>query len=375
MMDLVVIGQGVKAHESIELRYAERQLLACLPKNVVIIRCEATSADLILGAALEAVDQLGLQDSSRVLLLGHPYLWPAQDTLQKLDQALHRGASAAFAYDSTQTFPELAPDYMTVRGIERYVTRLGSFADQPVQPDSELPLCCLLTAGAARQVNWTTRAVRVPGAYVHDFSGYHQGRREEVLPLVPSTVRRVLDVGGGEGGFLTMLKVQRGCETHLAEFSEAACAAAAHQVDKVWVGDFMSAPFDTKFDCISFLDVLEHTPWPVQWLGRAADLLHPDGCVVVSIPNVGHWSVVLDLLEGRWDYAPAGIHCVTHLRFFTRHGVVQLMAEAGMRIEEIVPTVIEPPAWFEVSTMGGQISIDHESLSSYGFLVRARPLT
>ena len=44
-------------------------------------------------------------------------------------------------------------------------------------------------------------------------------------------------------------------------------------------------------------------------------VLPPGGVVVLSVPNVGHWSVVADLLAGRWDYLPAGLVCVTHLRF------------------------------------------------------------
>jgi 2-polyprenyl-3-methyl-5-hydroxy-6-metoxy-1,4-benzoquinol methylase len=263
---------------------------------------------------------------------------------------------------------------MTVRGLERYVSRLGSQPNHPAQPEIESPLLALTTAGAIRSGNWDANAQWVAAAFVHDFSGYHQSEREDVVPIIPGAVRRVLDVGGGEGGFLTALKSSLKCETHLSEISSAACAIATQRVDQVWQGDFLRAPIDVKFDCITFLDVLEHTEWPVQWLSRAVGMLEPQGCVVASIPNVGHWSVVLDLLEGRWDYAPAGIHCITHLRFFTRYGTEQLMSEAGLKIERIESVQVAAPPWFDVSAMQKNLTIDLESLSSVAYLVRAKPI-
>jgi hypothetical protein len=52
----------------------------------------------------------------------------------------------------------------------------------------------------------------------------------------------------------------------------------------------------------------------------------------VSVPNAGHWSVVRDLAQGRFDYLPVGILCGTHLRFFTARSLEQLLREAGYEI-------------------------------------------
>lgn len=371
-MDLVVIGHGVDAAGSAELRYAERQLLASLPAHVAIVRSAAQSSSSLVQAALEAADSLCLRDDARILLVKNACLWPAPGTFDQMGKVLDCAASAAFSHDSAHAYPGFPRDYMTLRGLERYLSTLTAQPDHPVQPGSDLPGLALTTAGAIRCSTWANQAVWCARAFVHDFSGYQQGQRDDVVPIIPASVKRILDVGGGEGGFLKALKKHFVCETHLAEFSSAACAVASSNVDKVWPGDFMTADLDVKFDCITFLDVLEHTEWPVQWLHRAAQLLEPGGCVVASIPNVGHWSVVADLLEGRWDYAPAGIHCVTHLRFFTRHGVEQLMAEAGLRIEKIEAVRIDLPQWFDVSSMRGQLHTDADSLSSFSFLVKAR---
>ena len=374
-MDLAVFGSGVDATDSTELLYAERQFLASLSTQIVIVRSDAHDSHALMQAALDSADQLGLRPHARVLLAKNTFLWPGPGTLSELMQVLDDGAPVAFAYDSTQPCPHLLPDYLTLRGLERYVSRLASQPNRPVLPGTPWPRLALATVAAIRGGCKVEGAVWAARAFAHDFSDYHQGRRDEVIPLIPATVRRVLDVGGGEGGFLTALKAHVGCETHLAEFSSAACAVAAERVDTVWPGDFVSARIDVKFDCVTFLDVLEHTAWPVQWLRRAGQLLEPGACVLASIPNVGHWSVVLDLLEGRWDYAPAGIHCLTHLRFFTRHGVEQLMADAGLKIERIETTRVGIPPWFDVSAMAGNIEIDMDSLSTVAFLVLARPVT
>ena len=48
--------------------------------------------------------------------------------------------------------------------------------------------------------------------------------------------------------------------------------------------------------------------------------------------------VIADLaFRGRWDYADAGILDRTHLRFFTRHSMLQLFDQSGLSVESIKP--------------------------------------
>jgi SAM-dependent methyltransferase len=78
-----------------------------------------------------------------------------------------------------------------------------------------------------------------------------------------------------------------------------------------------------NFDTIIFADVLEHLAWPAGVLKKYADLLKPDGTVIVSLPNVGLWSVRLGLLFGRFRYQDSGVLDRTHLRFFTRRSAIE----------------------------------------------------
>jgi len=111
------------------------------------------------------------------------------------------------------------------------------------------------------------------------------------------------------------------------------------------------------------------------WAKVVRDLLAPGGAIIASVPNVGHWSVIADLIEGRWDVSPVGIHCVTHLRFVTERGLRELFAAAGLRITRLEPAPLPcPPAWREAwlaaATAQG-LQADPASWDSYAFKVQA----
>jgi 2-polyprenyl-3-methyl-5-hydroxy-6-metoxy-1,4-benzoquinol methylase len=378
VIDFVFTGHCWDPDGSDELRFGWETLERALGAARVF-RTSATDLCQVWSEARRVVlVNNDLPDSANVLLLRHPHVLLAPGCLSRLNAALvtteadeNARLSVAFGYDSAYPAPGAAIDYATVRGIERYAASLPAVVS--LGDADKDRLIGLTTAGALRATeDWLTlKALNVHSAFGHDFSGYHSGRREEAIPLVPLEAKRVLDVGGGAGGFLRALKSTRECEVHLAEFSPQACSAARDYVDRVWQGDFMSQNFDVKFDCITFLDVLEHTENPRLWLSRALSLLSPDGCIVASIPNVGHWSVVADLLEGRWDYAPVGIHCITHLRFFTLTSVKTMLDKVGLVIEHIETTQLKAPEWWQVSNMSGQLRVDDESLDTYAFIFRA----
>jgi hypothetical protein len=72
--------------------------------------------------------------------------------------------------------------------------------------------------------------------------------------------------------------------------------------------------------------------------------------VIVSVPNVAHLWVRLSLLVGRFDYADRGILDRTHLRFFTRRTLLELLRSAGLRVDELAVTpvplpLVVPPRW------------------------------
>ncbi len=181
-------------------------------------------------------------------------------------------------------------------------------------------------------------------------SDYYEHERPEVLEAIPRDAARVLDVGCGSGRLGEQLKRRQRATVWGIEVMRDASERAAERLDRVWNSPVETAlpeiPEDT-FDCIVTADVLEHLADPWTVLAQLRRRLVPGGTLVASIPNVGHWQVIRDLLEGTWQYTSEGLLDRTHLRFFTRRSVRELFWTAGLTIKEI--TVIPhgdgvPPA-------------------------------
>jgi 2-polyprenyl-3-methyl-5-hydroxy-6-metoxy-1,4-benzoquinol methylase len=141
---------------------------------------------------------------------------------------------------------------------------------------------------------------------------------------------RVLDVGCGFA--TTSERIQKiGNEVTGIESSAAACTVAAKRVSRVVQADLQDADLgDEQFDLVIFADVLEHVPWPVGVLRRYLQWVKPGGSVIVSLPNVGLWSVRFAHLFGRWEYEETGVLDRTHLRFFTRKSARWLLEQAQL---------------------------------------------
>ena len=103
------------------------------------------------------------------------------------------------------------------------------------------------------------------------------------------------------------------------------------------------ADISETFDVIVFADVLEHVADPSSVLESALAVLAPGGRIIVSVPNVAHLTVRAQLLLGRFDYADRGIMDRTHLRFFTRRTLVELIEGAGLAVDrmKVTPAPIE----------------------------------
>lgn len=95
-----------------------------------------------------------------------------------------------------------------------------------------------------------------------------------------------------------------------------------------------------QFDKILLLDVIEHVPDPESMVRECLSLLRPGGQVIVSVPNVANITVRVALLFGRFDYMARGIMDRTHLRFFTRKTIRQLIEGQGLAVIRHRMTVI-----------------------------------
>lgn len=163
---------------------------------------------------------------------------------------------------------------------------------------------------------------------------YYEFVRKDIAPLLPDAAPEVLEVGCGGGGTLAWLK-HSGVANRVSgiEINPEAAAIAQDRIDALFQGD-ADAQLDLltpdSFDLILCLDVLEHLVDPWQTIQRIHRLLKPGGKLIVSLPNIRHYSVLLPLLlHGEFQYTEAGIMDRTHLRFFTRKTAMALLDDAG----------------------------------------------
>ncbi|MFP7470740.1 bifunctional glycosyltransferase family 2 protein/class I SAM-dependent methyltransferase [Niallia taxi] len=83
------------------------------------------------------------------------------------------------------------------------------------------------------------------------------------------------------------------------------------------------------FDYIILGDILEHLNDPWKTVNNFKKYLKSNGKLLVSIPNVMHFSNMRTLLNGHWTYTDSGILDRTHLRFFTLNELTKMFYQAG----------------------------------------------
>lgn len=170
---------------------------------------------------------------------------------------------------------------------------------------------------------------------------YYQHARPEIVALVPIDARRILDVGCGAGGLAIKLARRQQAEYDGIEPVTRAADIARGRMTRVWncpVEEALEELPEGHYDCIVVADVFEHLLDPLNVLSRLRSKLAPGGHLVASVPNIQNWSVVAELLRGRWAYRNEGILDRTHLRFFTRSSFSEMFWDAGFRIQSVGQT-------------------------------------
>lgn len=137
-----------------------------------------------------------------------------------------------------------------------------------------------------------------------------------------------------------------------------------------------------KYDVVVLGDVIEHLSDPLASLRWAVDLIRPEGQVILSVPNFGHWYPRLRVATGLFGYDRRGILDETHLRFFTRRSLLRFVRRAGLDVLEERHTglplgLVQEQAESGARTMSRRVDAALVSarpqLFAYQFVMRLRP--
>ncbi|GAB4537304.1 MAG: hypothetical protein Fur0020_05830 [Thermodesulfovibrionia bacterium] len=176
------------------------------------------------------------------------------------------------------------------------------------------------------------------GIYVHRYGNCYESDRNDILRLIPSNAVDILDIGCANGLFGEILKKRQRCVVTGVEMNADAVNIARGRLDIVIHGDIeeiIDKGILGNYDCIICGDVLEHlnNPWGV--VAGLRRHLREKGFFIASTPNIANWSILYEMLHGRWDYVPFSILSGTHIRFFTKETLIELFEDNGYLIRDI----------------------------------------
>ena len=153
------------------------------------------------------------------------------------------------------------------------------------------------------------------------FKQLREKQLERLAQIAPAR-NRFLDIGCGVGHYLSLAK------RHFADLCgvepSVSSALIARQQGFTIIHDFFYEVlrFDSRFDAISIIEVLEHLEQPVEVLAQAAQLLNDNGVLLVEVPNGQR------IVEQRLYYNL----CTDHIQYFSVTSLAAMAQWAGLTV-------------------------------------------
>jgi 2-polyprenyl-3-methyl-5-hydroxy-6-metoxy-1,4-benzoquinol methylase len=190
-----------------------------------------------------------------------------------------------------------------------------------------------------------------------------------VLSQIPGQTLTVLDVGGGTGWLLNSVKMSdpRPMATQVVDIDPAAKDAAEHAGHHYFLGPIEKFESSQKFDLILMLNLIEHVRRPDEVLGRARDLLSPDGLLLIKTPNFDALDAAI-FRHRSWG----GYHTPRHFVLFNQNSFRRVAEAQGLKVVSFAYTQGAP--FWTVSMLNelrlmGLVDISQERPSIYHPLV------
>ena len=154
-------------------------------------------------------------------------------------------------------------------------------------------------------------------------------------------IKSVFDMGCGNGALCRALH-QDGYSVVGMEYSQEGYDIARQAYPEItfFQGNIYSPPpslqetYPAGFDCVISTEVIEHLYSPQKLPLFAAQLLKPEGYLIISTPYHGYVkNCCLSLLNG-WDAHHFSLWEGGHIKFWSHKTLTKLLLDAGFRVAE-----------------------------------------
>jgi 2-polyprenyl-3-methyl-5-hydroxy-6-metoxy-1,4-benzoquinol methylase len=158
---------------------------------------------------------------------------------------------------------------------------------------------------------------------------------KKILRQIKADQINVLDVGGGTGWILDVLKKtdDRITFSQIVDIDEKAKAIAEKNGHAYFEGIVEDFNTEKKFDLILMLNLVEHVADPLAILKKTESLLQKDGIIVIKTPNTDSFDARL-YKKSYWG----GLHCPRHWILFSSKSFQILIAQTGLKIKSLTYT-------------------------------------
>lgn len=152
----------------------------------------------------------------------------------------------------------------------------------------------------------------------------------------------VLEMGASVGNLTKHLHEEKLCSVDIIEIDKEAGEKASDFAEVSLIGPdegdlekefWYKKLAPKKYQYIVILDVLEHLNDPKHVLELAYSLLEEDGRILLSVPNIAHNSIIVNLWNNKFEYTEYGLLDKTHIHFFTFRSLIEMLNSVNLNIE------------------------------------------
>lgn len=175
--------------------------------------------------------------------------------------------------------------------------------------------------------------------YKDKSKSYFSNIRHDLLELLAVSDKnlKVMEIGAAYGETLYYIK-NKGIASEVVGvdiFEDKKNPQNYKNIDRFIFANIESDDFPeyyNYFDLILLPDVLEHLIDPKNALSKVYKYLKDDGILIVSMPNIRHYSALNKIFfKGDFSYEESGIFDNTHLRFYCRKNIKELLESSGFK--------------------------------------------